>query len=81
MKISDLVEESDKIAEKLSSDDLKEIEEIAKEIIREEEQELISEQAFDREEKETNSPRGRDENNILRHVPEEEHTPKIKELV
>ncbi|GJI56972.1 conjugal transfer protein TraI [Rodentibacter sp. JRC1] len=82
LKVSDLVEEADRIAEKLSADDLKEIEQIAKEIIQEEDKELMSAQTLElSEEKETTSPRGRDENNILRHAPEEEPTPKIKELV
>lgn len=82
MTLSDLVDDSEKIAEKLNTDDLKEVEEITKEIVREEEKELVAAEMLEHsEEKETTSPRGRDENNILRHAPEEEHTPKVKELV
>lgn len=83
IKLSDLVDDSEKIAGKLNTDDLKEVEEISKEIMREEEKDLaFATEALERgEEKESSSPRGRDENNILKHTPEEERTPKVKELV
>ena len=76
------MDDSDKISEKLSAEELKEIEKISDEILREEEKGLIVEQDLEKgEEKGDSQKLGRDENNILRHTPEEEHTPKIKELV
>lgn len=82
IKLSDVVDDSDKISEKLSAEELKEIEKISDEILREEEKGLMAAQELENGEEKGNTQKlGRDENNILRHGQEEEHTPKIKELV
>lgn len=82
IKLSDVVDDSDKISEKLSAEELKEIEKISDEILRDEEKGLMAAQELENGEEKGNTQKlGRDENNILRHGQEEEHTPKIKELV
>lgn len=85
IKISDILEEQKKeISESLdlSKDDLKEIDKIAHELMREEEKELSGmNQSLDQEKPGNSTKLGRDENNMLRHNPEIESTPKVKELV
>ena len=85
IKISDILEEQKKeISESLdlSKDDLKEIDKIAHELMREEEKELSGiSQSLEQEKPGNSTKLGRDENNMLRHNPEIESTPKVKELV